>query len=559
MHRFFIGPLVLLLVAVVGCAEVDTVYRNGKIYTIDAEQPWVEAVAISDGNFIRVGKNEDVDDLIGLWTNVIDLEGSMVLPGLHDIHIHPLKGAIKTLYECTYPYTLTPSEILKKVKQCAETDTGREWITGGAWKLDNFPEGGPHKSQLDQIIPDRPVALFDMSLHNAWLNSKALEIAGITAETPDPINGKIVRDAAGEPTGFLMETAASAIHGVIPSPTLWEVFSAGQWMNEMLNGYGVTSIKDAFVPEEALDVYRALGFVGELKLRVATSLNSMSQNNEDLAQLIDGREKYRTELLNPDFVKLLLDGVPFAKTAAMLADYSDDPGNRGTLFIDQEQLNQHLITFDKAGLTVKMHAAGDRAVRVALNAIEAARKANGVSGLRHEISHAGNVHPNDLPRFAELNVIAEVSPVLWHPTVAHATGHAAALGEERVSREYPIKSLIDAGALVVAGTDWPAAAPTANPWTAIESMVTRKHPLGEVPGVSGAGEAIDLATVLRIFTLNGSHAVKLEKMTGSIEEGKYADMIVLDQNIFEVSVDKISETQVLRTVLAGETVYQHSN
>jgi len=390
-----------------------------------------------------------------------------------------------------------------------------------------------------------------------------LELSGIDSATEDPNGGVIVREPGSkEPTGILFDNAYYAAMRKLPRYSDEQYEQAVRWAMTEMNKVGVTSIKDAFTARSTLAAYKRLDENGLLTMKVATSLgwggdwiDTFEEEREDIQQ----REKYRGKYINTDFIKIMLDGIPPTRTAAMLEPYVanevDGENFRGKLIHAPEQLNADVTALDAQGLTVKIHATGDRALRVALDAFEAARNANGDSGLKHEVSHAELMAPEDLLRFAKLNVVAEACPIMWYPSPMMAAMEQE-IGAERASRFWPIKSLYDSGALVIYGSDWPSVVPDPNPWPGIESMISRKDPYGVFEGEQGPEEAVDLATAIRIFTRNGSVAAKSAQTTGSIEVGKQADFIILEQNLFEIPVKDISEVKVRTTLLDGVVVYQ---
>ena len=539
----------------------DSIYRNGKIYTVDPRRSWAEAVAIKDGRFIYVGAGDGVADHIGPETQIIDLEGKMAMPGLHDMHIHGVEGALAQLFYCNFPFTATANEIVDAVKAFAQERPEEEWIIGGAWLMGIAAE--IHKSKLDEVCPDRPVFLWDAAHHNAWVNSKALEIAEVTDGTEDPDGGEYGRDGDGQPTGLLLEEAANHVFGFVPKHSDEEYRSAIKWLAGMLNSLGVTSIKEAAVNRPMMEAYKAVDDAGELNLRVGCHflwVTPFVYDPADLEPLLHDRHQYASNRIQVDFLKLFLDGVPAARTACMLDPYvGDDPSMHDPyrlMLVDRELLKDVLIRFDREGLIVKMHATGDASLRAALDAIEAARIANGDSGLGHEIAHPQNVHPDDLSRFAELRAVPDLCPILWHPSPNKNTVVAATIGKERNEKSWPIGSYARSGAHVIAGTDWPAMAPTASNWPGIQAMITREDPLERVPGKLGVGEEVDVATALEFYTINGAKAARHETDCGSIEVGKLADMIVLNQNLFEIDRFQIKNTQVLLTMIGGEVVFR---
>ena len=550
-----------------GCAgapdvpAADTVLTGGVVYTLDADRSLAEAVAIAGTEIIAVGSSEEIAGYIGDATAVIELDGRMVLPGLHDLHIHPISGAVESLFTCQFPNTATPEEIVAAVAACAAARPGDGWITGGRWGSSIFPDTNPHKSLLDAVTPDRPVILAEESGHTIWVNSKALELAGIDAATEPPPGGLIMRDASGEPTGTLKETAARLVRRIVPPATNEDLQEAARWAAERLNRHGVTSIKDAYADRGSLVAYQALAGSGELNVRIAASViwYAGGADGIDPEERLAIHREFGSDLISTGFAKLMLDGVPTtSRTAAMLDPYlgeNEEEAAIERLLIDRAALGDLVTRLDAEGITVKMHAAGDASVRAALDAIEAARTRNGASGLRHEVGHAGFVHADDFPRFAALDAVMEVSPYIWYPTPISDVAIRQVVGDERTADFWPVRSGIDAGALVVAGSDWPVV-PDLNPFRAIEAMVTRRDPDGVFPGELGAHQAVTLEEALKIFTINGAVAMGHGDRVGAIEPGKKADLIVVDGNLLELPTDEIGSTQVDLTFLDGRLVYQ---
>jgi predicted amidohydrolase YtcJ len=541
----------------------ERVLMNGAIYTINEAQPRAEAVAISDGRFIAVGSNDEIGAFISDRTEVTDLEGRMAMPGMFDIHIHPTDGAMAQLYDCSFPFTSTVEQILDIVAACVADAEPGEWIRGGQWGVELATlNDSINASMLDPIAPNNPVFLIDSTVHNAWVNTAALERLGIDDDTPDPAGGSIVRDDAGVATGILIDDGAYNAMAQLPDYTAEQYETALEWTANRLNQYGVTGFKDAIAEAGSLAAYRELDQSGRLNARVAASLiwkRAWQQSEEDHRKNIEQREQYRTDRVNPDFIKIFLDGIPPSGTAYMIEPYETSGGfahgHRGIPLHDSETLAEDVTRFDALGLTVKMHAVGDAALRQGLDAIEAARSANGPSGLRHEISHAGIMHADDIPRFAQLDAVPELAPILWYPIPGLAEAQRAAIGPERADDSFPIRSLIASGAEPAYGSDWPAVVPTPNPWPGVEAMITRRDPYADEPGeAKWAEQAIGLEATLRVFTINGAKALKLDDIAGSIEVGKSADLIVLNQNLFEIPATDIADTIVLETILEGQTV-----
>jgi hypothetical protein len=545
-------------------APAELVLRNGRIYTVDAKQPWAESVAIRSGKIVYVGKTAGVRRYVGRATRVIDLQGGYAQPGMIDAHVHPIMGGVKALYECNFPFTSTPDDIAKALRACAAKTEEGQWIRGGQWGSSFFDQ---HKIEsprkfLDAITDKHPIFLNDDSGHNGWVNTRALELAGLTAQTPDPEGGKLAREPDGHPNGLLLETGARLMDKVIPPWTTEQYVAAARASARMANALGITSMKDAGAFEPAGMAFSTLDNTEGLTLNVAICLPTpygARQGLLDYALIDREREKYRTQRVLTDFVKIFLDGVPTpARTAAMLDPYVPDEQHgtkfTGGMHIDRDLLARDVTELDKRGYTIKIHTAGDRSVRAGLDAIEAARRANGASGRHHELAHAGFIHPDDIPRFAKLDVVADYSPVIWHPSPIIAAV-IAAVGE-RGNRYWPTRTLLASGAQISAGSDWPAAVPDQNPWVGVEALVTRKDPRGQTPGLLWADEAATLEDAVRIYTINGARALRLEARTGSIVVGKDADIVVLDRDLFAIPIDEVGEAQVQYTIFNGKIVYK---
>jgi len=540
----------------------DAVYTNARIYTVDADNSWASAMAIGNGKIIAIGSDETITAYIGDDTRVNDMAGNMMMPGIHDTHIHPYDGGIGKTVQCSF-LTAVLDEALKALQNCLIDIPEGQWLRGGQWNDGLFigTTKAP-KEILDEIAPNHPVFLMDWSVHNAWLNSSALELLGINDDTPDPSGGVIVRDLkTGEATGILLDNAAYEPRRKLPPYSLQQRSDALAWSIKQIMSYGITTFKAALVTTENMEAYADLQRKAAIPLNIKTSLSwksAWANSHEDELALMDVRAEFASDKLDTNFAKIMLDGIPPTYTAAMLEPYlpSESFGDqwRGKLMFEPEQLGADLIELDSRGLTVKIHATGDRSARTALDAIAAARKKNGPSGLIHEISHAELIHPDDIPRFVELNVAAEMCPILWHPIPG--LDWEVWLGPER--KVWPVRNLVESGALVIYGSDWPVVA-TPNPWPGIESMVTRADPSGISDATLWEDQSVDLATVIRIFTHNGAIANKVGGTSGSLEVGKDADFILLDRNIFDVTITEVGETKVLLSVVGGKEVVNNQS
>ncbi len=536
----------------------DEIYNNARIYTLEADLPWAEAIAVKEGVILAVGSNEEISAMAGPDTNMIDLDGKMIMPGIHDTHAHPVDAGITELYECSFR-TTDLTEALETIRGCAADAQPGQWITGGQWFESYFEEGVMPKSVLDELPIDNPIFFMDWSVHNAWLNSRALDLLLIINDTPNPKGGAIVRDLnSGEATGILLDNAAYNFKREVDQYSIAQYKEAIRWSIDQMVQVGITTYKDALTIADSLAAYIELDQEEALKTRVKTSLSwksAWADSHESELAVIANRGAYTSEHLDTDFAKIMLDGIPPTYTAALIEPYmpSEEFGDdyHGYTMLEADELIQDVVNLDAQGITVKIHATGDASVRMALNAFEAAREINGNTGLIHEVSHAEMIHPDDLMRFYELNVAPEMGPNLWYPA---ALGDLRPLLGEGRHLFWQINTLYESGALVIYGSDWPVV-PSPNPWTGIEAMVTRMDPSGQDPTVGWTDEAVDMETAIKIFTINGAIANKDGESSGSLVAGKHADFIVLDRNIFEVPIEDVGETQILLTVVAGKRVY----
>ncbi len=533
----------------------DSVYRNGRIYTVDARRSWAEAVAITDGRIRYVGSDAGADAHIGTNTTVVDLGGRMMLPAFQDIHIHPISGGIEAS-ACDLNGLAGLPEYRSIIGEYAAANPDAPWILGGGWSMAVFgPGGAPSRTILDELVPDRPVYLSSADGHTGWANSMALNFAGITRDTPDPVDGRIDRDPeTGDLVGSLQEGAMGLVTSHIPPTTLEERIAGLRYARNMLHRYGITSITDASVRPQNLEAYEALDQRGELNLRVVASLWwDRKKDEEQIPDLIAQREKYTKGHVRATTVKIMQDGVLENYTGAMLEPYLLGGGTRGIPMVEPEFLKQAVTMLDAEGFQVHFHAIGDAAIRQSLDAVEEALIENGDLGHRHHISHLQVIHPDDIPRFAELKVVANFQP-LWSAYDDYIKElNIPAIGEERTSWMYPIQSVKDAGGRVAFGSDWSVS--TANPFYQMETAITRMDSNDYSIDPFIPDEAIDIETAIDAFTINAAFVNRHEDVTGSIEPGKYADLIVLDQNLIDIGSRAISDTQVLLTLLEGEAVY----
>lgn len=544
----------------------DSVYLNGKIYTSNDQQPWASAVAIKDGEFLEVGSDDLISSLVGESTKVIDLRGAFAMPGILDLHSHPFITPWYGSMNLKIQNPRDPEKIVQEVEAYAKANPDRTWILGGQYGSGVFPDDAPHKSLLDQVVPDRPVVILDQTGHTSWLNSKALEMAGITKDSPSNNLFVILKDPeTGEPTGTIRELSLQLVERVIPQASAEQYAKPIQQVFDDFVSYGVTTQQTAEGHRAPLEALKMLESKGELKQRVfvswdwKTTLN-LAYSLEDIEKQIRNRAEYDSDLIRPNYVKIFSDGSPMAKTSLLLEPYEDEPDSIGFANMSKADFAAAFIKFDKMGVGVHVHSIGSGTIRRVIEAFEIMKKENGESGVRHKIAHNMMISPDDLSRLARLeNVNLDFSPPLWYPNPGVVTTLPPKIGDKRYQMIYPIKSAVEAGLHVGQGSDWQTAYPTPNPFPAIEGMITRQNPDNPNFGTINLKEAVSLDQALKIFTIEGAWVLGAENEIGSIEKGKRADMIVLDQNLFDLEkagrIDRISKTHVLKTILDGKVVY----
>ncbi len=543
----------------------DDIWLGGHIETLDPANPTAEAVAVKDGRILAVGKGSDVLNLGGAGTRRRSLADRYVMPGLVESHAHALWGSCRELFDIFVGYQASFDQLTEAVRGRAARTAQGELIVGGPWRLDmRGAMGACPRALLDQIAPSHMVVLQDTTQHSLWCNTRVLEAAGITSESPDIAGGVIERDpVSGVPSGILAENACGPVKKMMLRSEAQLREASGHFV-KYFNSLGITAFKEPMAFEADLKAYRDADDRNELTLHMAAHLVRSSPYSLDgtpYEMLERLRQQYASPNLRTGFAKLFLDGVAPSLTASFLEPYLAETGYDAaahdpdaTLLIPPDELNETLIELDRRGFVTKMHCVGDNAARAGLNAIEAARKRNGNTGLRHEIAHCPFVTPADIKRFAALNAIAEVSPKIWFPNPVTA-GQIAVLGRERVDRCHPIRDLLDAGAEVTYASDWPAAAPDANPWIGLAGMISRRDPTGRFPGAVGSDQAISLKEALPIFTINGARSLQMEDETGTLAAGKWADFIVLDEPLEGLPPEELAAISVAETHWKGKCVY----
>jgi len=544
--------------------RADLLLVNGRIYTLNTRQPWAEALAIRGGRIVAVGTTKEMEAYRGPLSKTIDAHGHLVLPGFTDCHIHFLDGSLG-LTRIHLDDATSVVEIQRRVRNYADAHPKEPWILGRGWLYPVFGRGAlPDKKLLDEVVSDRPVYLEAFDGHSWWGNSKALAAAGITPSTPNPRGGVIVRDAkTGEPTGVFEEDAAdSLIERVIPLPTREQKLEAIRAGIREANRVGLVRVHSAsdlgvaISDLQNVELYDELRRSGELSLRLylAYRLDPPEVTGRQVQEIEEARKKYHDEWIAAGSAKFFLDGVIETHTAAMLAPYSDDPSQSGSLLWDPAKYQQGVTELDRHGIQIFTHAIGDRAIRTALDAYESAQKANHTSDVRHRIEHIEDVSASDIPRFGKLGVIASMQPLHAYPDDDTLKSWAGNVGPERAQRAWAWRSIAKSGGVLAFGSDWPVV--TLNPWPGVENAVTRQTTEGNPPEGFVPGERLSLEDTIKAYTLGAAFAGHREKSEGSLEPGKLADLIVLEQDLFKIEPIEIAKTQVLMTMVGGKVVYQ---
>jgi predicted amidohydrolase YtcJ len=547
-------------------AHVDTIFIGGRLFVGGTSRPG--AVAVRDGRIALVGSDDDVRAMSGPATEVVDVAGGLVTPGFQDAHAHPLSAGVDLL-RCDLNGSASAQDTLARIAAYAAAHPEVPWILGSGWSMAHFAGGTPTREALDAVVPDRPAILSNADGHGAWANTRALELAGLTASSPDPADGRIERDASGAPQGTLHEGAVALVERLAPEPTPEEQLAGLLKAQEVLFSYGITAWQDAavgamFGQPDTLPVYLRAHESGALKARVvAAQWWDRHRGAEQVADLVERRAAASDIGFRASSVKIMQDGVVENFTAALLDTYLDGcgcpTGNQGLSFVDPIALREHVVQLDAAGFQVHFHALGDRAVRESLDAIEAAATRNGRSDGRHHIAHVQVVAPDDVPRFAALGATANIQP-LWaahEPQMDDLT--IPFLGDDRAALQYPFADLLAAGAHLAAGSDWPVSSP--NPLLGAHVAVNRVLPdaRGSEAEPFYAHNRVDLATALGAYTAGSAYVNHLDDVTGRLDVGMFADLAVLDRDPFEGPVEQISATRVVATYVEGRSVFAASS
>jgi predicted amidohydrolase YtcJ len=535
--------------------SADLLIRGNALFDGIAEKPYPGFVATSGERILAVGRG-DGEAYIGARTEVIEGEGGLIMAGFHDSHTHLIMagmyGICVNLADCK-----SEEEAALKTYRAAVADADQSgWVCGFGWYHVFWDEKElPNKAVLDRYFPDRPVLLINAEAHGAWVNSKALEIAGITKHTPDPFGGEIQRDENGEPTGFLYENACGLVtkHAFVFSQEQEKRFI--KTYMQTAGAYGITSVNDVMPYFHGnigdLAVYSDLDRSGELTVRIHTAPDLLG----DLDEVIEWQDAYTSDRLKIDMVKSFLDGVSTTHTALMLDDYCDAPGNMGKALFDLDAIARAVPEAHRRGLSVKLHSCGDASARLGLDFYENAIRLHGKNACRHAIEHCEIVADEDIPRFGALGIIPSVQPEHLALTQTFAANpYPVTLGKERADRTWPLKRLLDTAGILAIGSDCPVVDP--NPFSEIYRAVTRLHDDGEPAGGWNPTEKLSLAEVLKCYTFGSAYAVRREDELGSLASGKFADIVVLSRNPFELSAAELKDGRVDVTVMDGKVVFR---
>jgi len=530
----------------------DIVFLNGVVWTVNPNQPKAEALAIKGNRILKVGTSSEMERVTGDSTKVVNLDGAFVLPGFTDSHTHFLDGGF-SLSNVQLREATTPDDFVSRIEDLAQKLGEGAWILNGNWDHQQFdPPELPKKEWIDPVTPNNPVCVNRHDGHMVLVNSVALKIAGITKDTPAPDGGEILRDPrTGEPTGILKDTAMDLVTEHIPEPTLEEKMGAIEVALKHANSFGVTSIHDMSNTSD-FKVYRELSDQKKLTARLYVYIPISAIG------LLTGPKKRvfpRNDFLKIAGLKGFVDGSLGSSTALFFDSYSDDPSKRGLLVADmfpEGIMEKRLTAADQAGLQVAVHAIGDEANHIILDLFEKVMEKNEKRDRRWRIEHAQHLIPEDFERFGKLRVIASVQP--YH-AIDDGRWAEQKIGRERCLHTYAFQSLLESGAVFACGSDWPVA--PINPLTGIYAAVTRRTLDGNNPDGWFPEQKIAMEEAIRGYTLNAAFTEFAEHLKGSLEEGKLADVVILDQNLFEISPEEILDTKVVMTVLDGEIVYKN--
>ena len=536
-------------------SQANLILINGRVWTENEKAPWAEAVAIKENKILAVGKNSQIKKLASKNSQMIDLGGRLLIPGFNDAHTHFLGGSLD-LTEVSLTGARSLELMQQRVKDFAAQHPNETWITGAGWEYASFPNQQlPTRAQLDAVVSDRPVYLRAYDGHTGWMNTKALQLAGITKDTKFDGFGEIVRDANGEPTGALKEGAQGLVRKFVPEPSREKKLNALRQGMKLAASLGITSFQNASGSPEELALYEELLQRGELSIRASIAFSVAQKLSDDsLAKMVALKEKYKSNpMLRAAAVKFVLDGVIESHTAAMIDPYSDAPTLRGTPSHKAEIYNELVSKCSKAGFQIYTHAIGDRAVQMALDAYEKIQSGSKNPDLRSRVEHIETVSAVDLLRFGKLGVLASMEPIHADPDTIEVWSKA--VGSERIKRAFPWNELSKSGAKLVFSSDWPATI-SVDPIRGLHNAVNRKTTEGNPVGGWIPEQRVTIQQAVKAYTSAGAFASFEEKIKGKIVAGMLADLIVLSLDFFKIDPLKIHETKVTMTVFDGKIIYQ---
>jgi predicted amidohydrolase YtcJ len=550
MRRYALLLLALLIAPALQAQQpADLIVTNARIYTVDENRPLAEAMAIRDGQVVFVGSARGAETYAGSGTQRLDLDGKTVIPGMVDAHVH-LMGLGTALRIVDLVGTRSYEEVIARVVERAQSMPAGEWVRGRGWDQNDWADTRfPTHEALSRAVPDHPVYLTRVDGHAGLVNARAMELAGVSAATEDPEGGRFLRDAGGNPTGVLIDRAQRIVGEVVPSPSSDEQREAALTAVAEVNSLGLTGVHDAGVGPEVIDLYEDLAEEGRYNLRNYVMIRG---SDEELQRYFErgpqdglhGRVWVRS-------IKITADGALGSRGAALLEPYSDDPHNTGLVIVGEERIREVAVRALQQGFQLNVHAIGDHGNRLVLNAFESALDEVPTADHRFRIEHAQVLHFQDIPRFAELDVIPSMQGSHQTSDMYWAIDR---LGWTRVQGAYVWRTLLNTGVVIPNGSDFPVESP--NPLISFKAFITRQDENGWPAGGWFPSERTTREEALKSMTLWPAYAGFMEHVSGSLSPGKYADFVVLDQDIMTIAPERILDTQVLLTVLGGKVVYR---
>jgi len=566
-RAFVVAAAALATLLAPGCAPpppseppADLLVVGGRVCTVDPLRPWAEAVAVRGDRIVKVGSEADLRALKGPNTREYNAAGGLVLPGFNDGHSHFLDGSLG-LDQVDLNGATTLAEIQERVRRYAAAYPDEPWVVGFGWLYSTFPNRLPHRKDLDAVEAGRPVFLYSYDGHSAWCNSAALKAAEITARTPQPPpgRGEIVKDrGTGEPTGALKEGAMALIENVLPKPSHEKKLAALEKGMRLANSFGITSIQNCSGGQDEIDLYAELQKDHLLTVRTSTAFPMPEEPSQLTDQMIGrieaAKQAHHDSFVRAGTVKFFADGVIESNTAAMLAPYANNKATKGAPHYDARSLEEMVKKVDAAGFQIYIHAIGDAAVRMSLDALEAAAREHPGAPRRHRLEHIETIDAADIPRFGALGVLASMQPYHAYPETNLETVWAVNVGPERIERAFAWNSIANAGGRLVFGSDWPVV--TMDPIIGLHNAVLRQSIEGEPAQGFVPRERVSLERAIGAYTINGAFSSFEENDKGSITEGKLADLVVVKPDLFKIPPQEIHKAKVTLTIFGGREVYR---